>query len=131
MKALLILKKISFNVIILILCWQFVLAGIFLNSGTFNSFAQTPTPLPAGITLTVTGQPGNAKLAGYNKGNIPNFEVAFALNDIPKYSLILTATLHYLQTGVSNDHIKIINKYTTTVVDSKSLAQEGVKSSDR
>ncbi|HLD03257.1 MAG TPA: fibronectin type III domain-containing protein [Candidatus Dojkabacteria bacterium] len=128
MKALLILKKFSLNFIVKILCWQFVLAGLFLNSSKINSYAQTPTPVPAGITLTVIGLPETAKLAGFNKGNIPNFEVAFNLDEIPKNALILTATLHYLQTGVSNDYIKIINKYSSTVIDSKSLAQEGPKS---
>ena len=80
-------------------------------------------------TVSIPSDTVAAELAGSDVGNIPSFQIKFALDSVdstlPTNAVIQTATIVYTQAGVSGGLLRIIDKYSADVIDSKSMATAG------
>jgi hypothetical protein len=110
-----------------------ILILIYLTLGfSWIVFAQTTTPTPSNLVFaTLTADNQNHALAGSGVGDLPSFDVAFSLGQLPTNVKIQSASLSYTQNGTSSGLVKIIDKYSTSILDSKGLGTVGVITSDR
>jgi hypothetical protein len=75
--------------------------------------------------LTLTPSPNSGEIKGINAGNKPSFEIKFSTSDIPISATIQAARLHYSQTGVSGGLLRLIDRYSADVIDSRNMDRQG------
>ena len=80
-------------------------------------------------TVSITPDITAGQLAGADAGNIPSFDIKFTLDavdsSLPTTAIIQSAKIMYTQAGISGGLLRIIDKYTADVIDSKSMTTTG------
>jgi len=76
-------------------------------------------------TISIVPDITSDSLLGSDVGNRPSFEFKFALDPVPVGAVVSSAKIVYTQTGVSAGLVRIIDKYSADVIDSKALNNPG------
>lgn len=80
-------------------------------------------------TVVIFPDVSTGQLAGADMGNIPSFDIKFDLavvgDALPTNAIIQSAKIKYSQAGVSSGLLRIIDKYSADIIDSKSMGTAG------
>jgi len=94
--------------------------GILLSLGFFVHSSAAISQ-----SLTIYANTATGELSGISAGNNPSFDVQFSTGSIPSGAVVGSALLVYSQNGISAGLVRIIDKYSVDIIDSKALNQSG------